>query len=125
MRDGPKAASKIANRAVECIDQTLRVIAAVEDVAAWIAQVGAKAGWIDDRNRPARRAKIMFVMRHRSDRDARLAVAQVEALTTLVQVVMSNLQSVKHGKAPTMAIRRGWVQAAEGALSLLLLLLHR
>jgi hypothetical protein len=123
VRDGPKGASKIANCAVECIDQTLRVMAAVEDVAAWIAQVGPKSGWIDDKNRPTRRAKIMFVMRHRSERDAKLAVAQVEALATLVHDVMGNLQSVKHGKAPTMAIMRGWVQATEGALSQLLL--HR
>lgn len=83
VRDGPKGASKIANCSVECIEQTLRAIAAVEDVAAWIAQVGPKSGWIDDKNRPTRRAKIMFVMRHRSERDAKLAVAQVEALATL------------------------------------------
>lgn len=121
-RDGPKAASKIANCTVECIDQTLRVVATVEDVMAWIAEVGERPGWVHE-SRPTRRAKVMFVMRHRSQRDARLAVSQVEALAALVQDVMVDLQSIKHGPAPTIAAMRGMVQAAEGALSQLLL--HR
>jgi hypothetical protein len=121
-RDGPKAASKIANCTVECIDQTLRVVAAVGDVMAWIADVGEQPGWVHE-GRPTRRAKVMFVMRHRSKRDARLAVSQVEALAALVQDVMVDLQSVKHGRAPTIAAMRGMVQATEGALSQLLL--HR
>lgn len=121
-RDGPKAASKIANCTVECIDQTLRVVATVGDVMAWIADVGEQPGWVHE-GRPTRRAKVMFVMRHRSKRDARLAVSQVEALAALVQDVMVDLQSVKHGAAPTIAAMRGLVQAAEGALSQLLL--HR
>jgi len=122
VRDGPKAASKIANCTIECIDQALRIVAPVDDVTAWIVHVGAKPGWMD-KNRPTRRAKVMFAMRHRSNRDARLAVSQVEALATLVQDVAGNLQSVKHGDAPAMAVMRSWVQAAEGALSQLLL--HR
>lgn len=120
VRDGPKAASKIANCTIECIDRALRLVAPVDDVTAWIVSVGARQGWMDN-NRPTRRAKVMFVMRHRSERDARLAVSQVEALATLVQDVAGNLQSVKHGEAPTIAVMRGWVQAAEGALSQLLL----
>lgn len=119
-RDGPKAASKIANCTIECIDRALRIVAPVDDVIAWTTHVGAKRGWIES-SRPTRRAKVMFVMRHRSDRDARLAVSQVEALATLIQDVAGNLQSVKHGEAPAMAVMRGWVQAAEGALSQLLL----
>jgi len=122
VRDGPKAASKVANCTIECIDRALRIVAPVDDVTTWIAQVGVKQGWMD-KSRPTRRAKVMFVMRHRSNRDARLAVSQVEALATLVQDVAGNLQSVKHGDAPAMAVMRGWVQAAEGALSQLLL--HR
>ena len=120
VRDGPKAASKIANCTIECIDQALRIVAPVDDVTAWVAHEGARQGWME-RNRPTRRAKVMFVMRHRSNRDARLAVSQVEALATLVQHVAGNLQSVKHGEAPAMAVMRGWVQATEGALSQLLL----
>lgn len=119
-RDGPKAASKIAHCAVECIDHTLRAVAAVDDVMAWVAVVGEKPGWLSD-GRPTRRAKVMFAMRNRSNRDARLAVSQVEALVTLVQDVMDNLQSVKHGEAPAIAVMRGWVLATEGALSQLLL----
>lgn len=119
-RDGPKAASKIAHCAVECIDQTLRAVAAVDDVMAWVAVVGEKPGWLSN-GRPTRRAKVMFAMRNRSKRDARLAVSQVEALVTLVQDVMENLQSVKHGEAPAIAVMRGWVMATEGALSQLLL----
>lgn len=119
-RDGPKAASKIANCTVECIDRTLRVVADVDSVMAWVASVGHRPGWLSE-GRPTRRAKIMFVMRERSKRDTRLAVAQVEALVTLVQDVMDNLQSVKHGDAPSMAVMRGMVQATEGALSQLLL----
>lgn len=121
-RDGPKAASKIANCTIECIDQTLRVMATVGDVMAWIADVGEQSGWVHE-GRPTRRAKVMFVMRHRSKRDARVAVSQVEALAALVQDVTVDLQSVKHGPAPTVAAMRGMVQAAEGALSQLLL--HR
>jgi len=119
-RDGPKAASKIAHCAVECIDHTLRAVAAVDDVMAWVAVVGEKPGWLSN-GRPTRRAKVMFAMRNRSNRDARLAVSQVEALVTLVQDVMENLQSVKHGEAPAIAVMRGWVLATEGALSQLLL----
>ena len=122
VRDGPKAASKIANCTIECIDRALRIVAPVDDVTAWIVLVGVKPGWMD-KNRPTRRARVMFAMRHRSNRDARLAVSQVEALATLVQDVAGNLQSVKHGDAPAMAVMRSWVQAAEGALSQLLL--HR
>lgn len=121
-RDGPKAASKIAHCAVECIDRTLRVVAAVDDVLAWVKIVGEKPGWLSE-GRPTRRAKVMFAMRNRSDRDARLAVSQVETLATLVQDVMQNLQSVKHGQAPVVAVMRGWVLTTEGALSQLLL--HR
>lgn len=62
-------------------------------------------------------------MRNRSDRDARLAVTQVEAFATLVQDVAGALQSVKHSEAPAMAVMRAWVLAAEGSLSQLLL--HR
>jgi Predicted pPIWI-associating nuclease len=120
VRDGPKAASKIANCMIECIDRALRILAPADDVTVWIAQVGAKQSWMD-RNRPTRRAKVMFAMHNLSNRDARLAVSQVEALATLVQDVAGNLQSVKHGDAPAMAVMRGWVQAAEGALSQLLL----
>lgn len=119
-RDGPKAASKIAHCAVECIDHTLRAIAAVDDVMAWVAIVGEKPGWLAS-GRPTRRAKVMFAMRNRSRRDARLAVSQVEALVTLVQDVTENLQSAKHGEAPVVAVMRGWVLATEGALSQLLL----
>jgi hypothetical protein len=59
----------------------------------------------------------MFIMRGRASRDTRLAVAQVEALISLVQEVMGSLQSVKHGKAPNIATMRSWVLAAEGALA--------
>jgi hypothetical protein len=46
----------------------------------------------------------MFVMRNRADRDTKLAVAQVEALVSLIQDIVSNLQSVKHGEAPSIVI---------------------
>jgi hypothetical protein len=84
--------------AIECIDRALRIVAPVDDVTAWIVHVSVKPGWMD-KNSPTRRAKVMFAMRHRSNRDARLAVSQVEALATLVQDVAGNLQSVKHGDA--------------------------
>jgi len=38
-RDGPKAASKIANCVVECIDRVLRLAAPPHDVAMWLATV--------------------------------------------------------------------------------------
>jgi hypothetical protein len=84
VRDGPKAASKIANCTVVCIDRALRVAAPPDDVLAWLATVPAKHGCLVD-GRPTRRAKIMFVMRNRADRDAKLAVAQVDALVSLIQ----------------------------------------
>lgn len=71
--------------------------------------------------KPTRRAKIMFVMRDRANRDAKLAVAQVDALISLVQEIVNNLQSVKHSEAPSIVIMRSWVLAAEGALAQLFL----
>lgn len=120
VRDGPKAASKIANCTVECIDRALRVAAPPTDVLTWLTTIPPKQGYLND-GKPTRRAKIMFVMRNRADRDARLAVAQVEALVSLVQEIVNNLQSVKHGEAPSIAIMRSWVLAAEGALAQLFL----
>lgn len=47
-RNGYKAASKIANATVECIDRTLRVLSPVDDVLAWMTdQPGSKTGWLD------------------------------------------------------------------------------
>ncbi len=106
-RDGPKAASKIAHCAVECIDHTLRAVATVDEVMAWLTIVGEKSGWLSN-GRPTRRAKVMFAMRNRSKRDARLAVSQVEALVTLMQDVTENLQSAKHGEAPVGCVSVGW-----------------
>lgn len=60
-------------------------------------------------------------MRNRSKRDARLAVDQVEALATLVQGFVGNLQNVKHAEATTIVVMRNWVQTTEAALSQLLL----
>jgi Predicted pPIWI-associating nuclease len=120
VRDGPKAASKIANCSVECIDRALRVAASPGEVATWLTSIPAKKGYMDGGS-PTRRAKIMFIMRNRADRDTRLAIAQVDALVSLIQEVVNNLQSVKHGEAPSIATMRSWVLAAEGALAQLFL----
>ncbi len=121
-RDGYKAASIIANSAVECIDRTLRVLAPVDDASAWIAgQGGPKPGWVDDKGKPTRRAKITYAMRGRSSRDTRLAIEQVDALVSLIQSLMDNFQSVKHAEDTTIVVMRNWVQTAEAALSQLLL----
>ena len=46
VQDGPKAASKIANCTIECIDQALRIAAPADDVTAWIVQsVQRRDGW--------------------------------------------------------------------------------
>jgi len=121
-RNGYKAASKIANCTVECIDRTLRAIAPVDVVTAWIAEVGEKTGWMD-KGRPTRQARVMFVMRHRASRDTKLVDAQVNSLIAQTQVLMNNLQEVKHDKAATMAVMRSYVLAAEGVLEQLLI--HR
>jgi hypothetical protein len=55
-------------------------------------------------------------MRDRSKRDTALAQAQVESLVSLIQAIVNDLQSVKHGEAPTIAVMRGWVLATESAL---------
>lgn len=121
-RDGYKAASLIANSTVECIDQTLRVLAPNEAVTTWITEVGPKTGWVNVKTgAPTRRAKIMYAMRNRSARDARLAAEQVNALATMVQSLIGNLQNVKHAEATTIVVMRNWVQTTEAALSQLLL----
>ena len=120
-RDGQKAASLIAHSTVECIDHTLRVLAPVDDVSAWIAQQGgAKQGWID-KDKPTRRAKVTYAMRNRSKRDIALANRQVEALVSLVQGLMDNFQNVKHAEATTIVVLRSWVMTTEAALSQLLI----
>ena len=121
-RDGHKATSMIANSTVECIDRTLRVLAPVDAVAAWIVQQGGpKAGWVDDKGKPTRRAKILYAMRNRSKRDTNLAVGQVDALAKLIQDLVGNFQSVKHAEATTIVVMRNWVLSTEAALSQLLL----
>jgi len=121
-RDGYKASSIIANSAVECIDRTLRVLAPVDDASAWIAgQGGPKPGWVDDKGKPTRRAKITYAMRGCSSRDTGLAIEQVDALAGLIQSLMGNFQSVKHAEETTIVVMRNWVQATEAALSQLLL----
>lgn len=121
-RDGYKAAPIVANSTVECIDRTLRVLAPAEDVRAWVIDCGAPKGWLDTKTGAVTRAtKIRYAMRNRSKRDARLAVDQVEALVTLVQRLVGNLQDVKHAEPTTMVVMRNWVQTTEAALSQLLL----
>ncbi len=61
-------------------------------------------------------------MRERADRDARLVETQVEAHISLVTQLMQNLQSVKHGDPPSIAVMRSMVMTAEAVLSLLLLI---
>lgn len=121
-RDGCKAASIIANSAVECIDRTLRVLAPVEAVTAWVTEAGQPKGWLDTKTGvPTRASRIRYAMRNRSKRDARLAVDQVEALATLVQGLVGNLQNVKHAETTTIVVMRNLVQTTEAALSQLLL----
>lgn len=50
-RDGPKAASKIANCTVECIDHALRLAAPPADVARWISTIPPKQGYPSDDSR--------------------------------------------------------------------------
>jgi hypothetical protein len=119
-RDGPKAASKIANCTVECIDRALRAAASTDDVLMWLSTIPPKPSYLD-KGRPTRSAKVMYIMRTCSKRDAALAEAQVESLASLIQALMNNFQSVKHGDAPSIAVMRGWVLATEGALSQLFL----
>jgi Predicted pPIWI-associating nuclease len=121
VRDGPKAASKVAHCVVECIDRALRIAAPSSDVLAYLATMPASKEYLAESGQPTRRAKIMFVMRDRANRDARLAAAQVESLSNLVQEVVNNLQSVKHSQAPSIAVMQGWLLAAEGSLSQLFL----
>ncbi len=116
VRDGPKSASKVANCAVECIDRALRVAAPTADVLVWLEGIPSKSDYLHD-GRPTRKARVMFVMRNRARRDTALAVAQIDALGKLIQEVMNNLQSVKHGEAPSIVTMRSWVLAAEGALT--------
>lgn len=120
VRDGPKAASKIANCTVECIDRALRAAAPADEVCVWLGTIPPKPGYLDN-GRPTRSARVMYIMRTRSKRDAALANAQVESLTSMIQALANDLQSVKHGEAPSIAVMRGWVLATESALSLLLL----
>lgn len=120
VRDGPKAASKVANCAVECIDRALRAASPNPELLSWL-QGRSVAGELLHDGAPTRRARVMFIMRDRSARDTRLAAAQVEALVSLIQNVVADMQSVKHGEAPTIAVMRCWLLAAEAALSQLFL----
>ena len=121
VRDGPKAASKIANCAIECIDRSLRAAAPEDQVAVWLGTVPSKAVYLDIRGKQTRVARISYIMRDRSKRDIALAQVQVESLVRLVQEVVNDLQSVKHGEAPTIAVMRSWVLATESALCQLFL----
>ena len=115
---------KIAECAVEAVDQTLRILAPVEAVMTWMTANGRRGpAWWSDRGTPTRRAKIMYAMRDRAAKDGLLVAAQAECLAVLVQDSMGALQAVKHPGAPvpTMATMRGYVLACESALSQLLL----
>jgi hypothetical protein len=83
MRDGPKAASKVANCTVECIDRALRAAAPNSEIISWL-EGRVFLGEILHDGRPTRRARVMFAMRGRSKRDTALAAAQVESLVILL-----------------------------------------
>jgi len=119
--DGSQAASKVGHCLVECIDRTLRALAPMDDVRAWVGDVGPKRGWLGEDGRPTRRARLMFAMRNRPQRDTLLVDCQVEALVNVVQVAMRNLQDVKHSETRAIVVVRGLLVTTEAALSQLLL----
>jgi hypothetical protein len=120
VRDGPKAASKVANCTVECIDRALRAAAPNSEIISWLEGRSFPGEMLYD-GRPTRRARVMFAMRGRSARDTALAAAQVESLVSLIQKIVEDMQSVKHGDAPSIATMRCWLLAAEAALAQLFL----
>ena len=120
VRDGPKAASKVANCTVECIDRALRAAAPNSEIISWLEGRAFPGEMLHD-GRPTRRARVMFAMRGRSKRDTALAAAQVESLVILIQKIVDDMQSVKHSDAPSIATMRCWLLAAEAALAQLFL----
>lgn len=118
-RNGPAAATKVANCMVECLDRTLRDLAPPERLLQWIEARGSKVGLLGAEGQPTRRAKVAFILHSRgqSQRDSKLVEAEVDALAKLVQLQAKNFQSVKHSHVTAMIMVRGWVQSTEGLLA--------
>lgn len=98
--NGPAAASSAASCLVEVLDQTLHAL--VDEVAlpGWLAQSGRTGTqYIDAKSaRPTRRARLAFVLRERSQRDARLVSALESSLAAALPPMKELLEQAKHGR---------------------------
>lgn len=120
---GPAAATSASHCLVEAFDQTLRALAPDEDVDAWAAASGRpRKDTYSDRGRLTRRARIAFVLRHRSQRDRQAVLGLEASLSSTSAATLGVLQSGKHdGRDVTVTVVRLHAVLIEDVLMQLLL----
>jgi hypothetical protein len=123
VRDGPAASSKAAHCLVEALDRVLRELAPEAELDAFIADHPhpQRAGYLDDRSRPTRRARLAFALRRRSTPDRNLVLSTETSAAALLKELNTSLQSAKHGPAAvTNVTTQLYVMTVEALLAQIL-----
>lgn len=115
---GPDTTSQAANSLVECIDWTLRTLAANDRVLEWHHDEGGAPADLDADGKPTRALRVRFVARDHPD--TRAVAYWADALVKQVGL----LQKYKHGmgvSGRSEAVVESMAMSVEGSLAFLLL----
>ncbi|GGP56200.1 hypothetical protein [Streptomyces sindenensis] len=119
-RNGPAAAEKAANCAVEALDRALRHAAPDDAVRAWHAENGRSAKEWEGQDRPPRSLRVRYLFRDLAGpRD--LVVSQVDAFAKTFGRLRGRLESVKHASQGDLVAVQALVINAETLLITLFL----
>jgi hypothetical protein len=114
-RNGPAAAEKAANCAVEAIDRALRIAAPDDAVRAWHQETSRPASEWEGRDRPPHRLRVKYLYRDLAGaRD--LVVSQVDAMATVVKRLRGRIEAAKHASQGDLVAVRALVCQAESVL---------
>ncbi|SES45489.1 hypothetical protein [Actinokineospora terrae] len=124
LRQGPAAAVKAANCAIEVLDRVLRAAAPDQLVVAWHRSENRSVREWEDvdpmRGRPPHSMRVRYLMRDRVDMSS-LAVIHVETFVALRSRVRGKLQAIKHASHGDVATVRSLTMTVESLLAGLLL----
>jgi hypothetical protein len=115
-RQGPAAASKIANCLVEAIDRTLRGLAPADSVAVWVQESGRGELLAD--GKPTRAARVCFILRA-DPSAAAIADEMDKTIAKLAKRLNDRLQKGKHTTGSAVQEVTCFAFTVEGLLALL------